>query len=457
MRTVVQPALADWPRSARAGKPLEEIAPFLTGPVLNQNKPVIATGHQAWLWHPGILAKYLAAHAAAGQTGASILNIIVDTDAHDATKLDVPVVEGDRLTSKTLRLGDGDPRVPTGMQPGVDPNHVYGLLLRESERLTEGVAQGLNRIAWAYKGMGQTRTLADQLWGVQTRLMTEYVPGVTHLKAGDILKTPAGLSVVRAMLNDARQCAQRYNGAVHSHPRAGVGALAVEPDRVELPLWMLEWNGPRQRVFADLADSVPLLTLADGTPIREDDPRLAPKAMLLTALVRGFYCDVFIHGTGGGIYDPATEAWWRDWRGGALAPMAVVTADLTLDFDVPLATPRDYEKALWRRHHLPHNLDRDLQLNSHAVRRKRELLAHMDDDRDRPRRQAAFRELHRINEEWVSQNPGALEEAQREVVRAELGLSNAGTAGRRDWCWALYPPKRIGELSMRLRESVPSR
>jgi hypothetical protein len=47
---------------------------------LPTGKPLIMTGHQAEFWHTGILAKYLAADAAAGALGADVAWLVVDQD-----------------------------------------------------------------------------------------------------------------------------------------------------------------------------------------------------------------------------------------------------------------------------------------------------------------------------------------------------------------------------------------
>ena len=129
------------------------------------------------------------------------------------------------------------------------------------------------------------------------------------------------------MVRDPVTCADSYNQAVSLVPGAGVASLRVDSDRVELPLWWLRWDRPRQRVFAirdrqekQGADRWQFAT-TDG-PIElgrlgdravaaerqgERSPTPAPRALLLTGLVRQYFADWFVHGTGGGNYDRITE------------------------------------------------------------------------------------------------------------------------------------------------------
>ena len=56
---------------------------------LDTSRPIIATGHQTLLWHPGILVKYLAADAVARAEDFATANLIVDqhADAADGGEL----------------------------------------------------------------------------------------------------------------------------------------------------------------------------------------------------------------------------------------------------------------------------------------------------------------------------------------------------------------------------------
>jgi len=185
---------------------------------------------------------------------------------------------------------------------------------------------------------------------------------------------------------------------------------------------------------------------------------LAPRAMLLTGLMRAFYCDFFVHGTGGGVYDRVTEAWWRNWRGEELAPMAVVTADVRMDFPgVPVATKSDLERAVWYAHHLPHNLDRHLPteaIDDELAARKRALLKERTTDTNPKSRRRSFDEMHRIDAALVKQNAEIVRLAEAQVERARDGVDNEEVASKRDWCFALYDEAVIDELMREIEKAM---
>jgi hypothetical protein len=125
----------------------------------------------------------------------------------------------------------------------------------------------------------------------------------------------------------------------------------------------------------------------------------------------------------------------------------VVSADVTLPLNAPLAEPAEMRRAQWHSHHLPHNLDRELGLTDADARRKRELLAHMDDDRDPRRRAAAFAELHAINARLATAHADALRQAEERLHLTRVGVANRELVGKRDWSFALYPAERVATLA----------
>jgi len=444
-----------------------------SGVPVGRGRAVIATGHQAWLWHPGILAKDLAMTVAAERLGAAMFHVVVDQDAHEALQLDVPVVRGKQLSIESVSLGPDDLAIPTGCRPPVGADVITGNLLAAKQRLgeglTRGLAVGLDAVIDAFRDPPACQTLAQQLTVALARLRAR-VSGVGGggearplpvLFVSELARLPFYLAMLDRMLNDARRCVVCYNRAATGRPDAGVLPLRVERDRVELPLWLLRWGQPRQRVFADLAGQPAIFTLEDGSPIEPSGSPgwgwgadksghvLAPRALLLTAVLRRYCCDLFIHGKGGLVYDRVTEDWWREWLNEELAPMAAVSADLRLDFDVPLSDGQAVRNAQWGLHHLPHNIDRAIpSAASHdrAVAEKQKLLSHMDDDRDRARRAGAFERVHQINRGLAKAHPVVLAEARQRLEQARIGVANQEVAQKRDWCFGLYDPAVLGAM-----------
>ncbi|MEX2216940.1 MAG: hypothetical protein WD768_22700 [Phycisphaeraceae bacterium] len=411
----------------------------------------IATGHQLWHWHPGILAKYYAVDAFAQKPGGRVLNVWVNHDTVDATRIELPVIDGDRAGTRAIHLGPCDATLPTCVQPAIDPDHAVRTLTEAAEANTLPQGVNVDRLVHAWKRAPREGSLDQQMVAVMTDMLRGHVQPFQSLLSSQLLEKPAARSLVSHMLDDAKRCVQHFNEAVAAQPAAGIRPLLVEPHRVELPLWALADRQPRQRVFADLSDRKPILTLESGEPVSIP---LAPRALLLTALMRAYFCELFIHGSGGGVYDQIMEQWWNAWTGISLAPMAVVSADVFLPFDgVPLAERKDVDRAIWFAHHLPHNVERFVtsgEADFNLAARKNAILTHMDDDRDRQRRRTAFRELHDINASLAASHPQLMANARSGIDQAMVGLENQRVGQKRDWCFSLYPIDRLDRLRRKI-------
>jgi len=430
MRVVCEPSLNEWP--------LDRVA---------ADTPVW-TGHQATLWHPGIFAKYLAADAAAAAAAsadARVQQVVVDQDTYHPLRFELPVRDGDRVRAVAIELAPVDGGVPPGCQPPADHDALHSALTELIARhATYAGPLKCLRAALLDPTDARPATLAEQSHRALRRLADDLIGGDPlggeAVYATKLLVDPARRALIERMVDRAEACVAAYNRAVAAEPRAGITPLRRGAGVVELPLWRVQPGQPRRRVYVDL----------DAPELPHPWEQLAPRALLLTAMLRApARSAVFIHGSGGGVYDRVTEQWWDEWTGERLAPMAVVTADLHLDFgDLPIATRASLAEALWYRHHLPHNIDRELPeyADPSLTAEKRGLLAHMDDDRDRDRRRTAFDRLHAINRRLAEDNPEAVDAAGRAVNRARAGVANAGVAGKRDWPFFLYPAEALRGL-----------
>ena len=431
-------------RSAQTGKPIP----------IPADKPIIATGHQMAIWHPGIFAKYLAVDIAANHHHAQPLHLIVDQDINPALTLDLPIHHDQKLAIHTVNLADQHPNIPTGAHQPVDVSHIVHTLTNLQQQFGDQLTCNLDPLTRAWRDLPSLPTLASQIAAVLARLMTPYLAESPIIHASDLLQTPPAKQLLARMLDDAHRCITCYNQAAKQYPAAGIDPLTITPTQIELPLWLLTPNHPRQRLYADLTSSNPILIQPNGQPIDPTTPHtLAPRALLLTAFMRAHGCDLFIHGRGGGIYDQVTEHWWQQWLGENLAPAAVVSADVHLDFDVPTADRQTLTQAIWYAHHLPHNIDRALNLDSPASKRKRELITTMHDDADRTRRADAFHEIHRINRDLSIDHPHLVEDAHQQRQRAQLGWTNHAIAHKRDWPFALYPETTLKHLADQLAQT----
>ncbi|MCH7547875.1 MAG: hypothetical protein IID30_15865, partial [Planctomycetes bacterium] len=110
---------------------------------LDIERPIVATGHQTLLWHPGILAKYLAVHSFAQAKNFASANLIVDQHAEGFGELEIPSQRSDgSLAVRKMHLTTPRKGVPMGLHEAFTPP-------RPSTRLSgllPSVAEGVRNI-----------------------------------------------------------------------------------------------------------------------------------------------------------------------------------------------------------------------------------------------------------------------------------------------------------------------
>jgi hypothetical protein len=396
------------------------------------DRPIIATGHQTLLWHPGILAKYIAAQSACDATGAAGANLIVDQHAGAFDRFEVPLRRRDgSLAVETIVLTMAREGVPMMRHPAFIPP-----VPRALDGALPSVRNGVRRILEAVAAHADAPNAAIQMARALDDLMAPWVRRMPAATASDLIRTSLGRALIEQMVEDPRRCAESYNAAVAAVPEAGIAALAISGGAVQLPMWRL---GPDdRRVHADDHDARSWLS-------GHDSPVLLPRALLLTFLVRCGMCDLFVHGTGGARYDVAMERWAAAWLGITPGPSAVASATLKL----PLRDPQEQTPALpaaqWRARRAWHDPE---SAAAAPGPRKRELLEQIAAaPRGSRERLEVFRALHRELAALRQKRPQLLEQARRDVELARRAAREAPIADRRDWPFPLYPQEMIDALA----------
>lgn len=393
------------------------------------DKPVVMTGHQAQVWHPGILAKFLACDAAARALDAVPAWIVPDQDEVDPFALRIPVADAhDRLRAKTLRLAD---QPPTGFPACAVP---AGAITTPdaADAPLESVRHGVERVARALGAHAGAPSGARQAQGALADLLAGLVDAAPTIYATDLARTDLFNELLERMRADPRAATRAYNDAVDALPQAGVGRLIVNEtaDRYELPLWRVRPGEPRRRVYAHDLD---------------DRTHLAPRALLMTALLRLAGCDLFIHGAGGAAYDAVTDRWVRDWLGESLAPIAMVTATLRLPLRAEIPSPEAAARARWRAHHARH--DPALLGDDAGASRKRALVDRIGALRAAGADPApAFHEMQILLRDHREARRAELDALARDADLAGARLAERDIVADRTWAFPLHADEALRSL-----------
>lgn len=400
---------------------------------------VVMSGHQAEVWHPGIVAKWFAMKSLAAAHGAHAAWVVVDQDDNDPTRIKYPTNDLERRT-----LGVERPAKPTGARPA--EAHIAAV----PEDCAAPARDGLARLLNAVNAHASAPTLADQYTRAACDLLGRHAEGVKLVRASRLQHTTLFREFVHAMRADGA-AVRLYNRAVQETGRAGgVRTLHSDPARgEELPLWRMHPSGVRLAIYSNDAIG--------------SDESLAPRALVLTALFRIAGCELFIHGLGGGVYDRVTDRWLelmhQDPATHALvgtappAPTCVVSATRYLPLGSnSLATPEAIAHAAWHAHRA--KFDPLIFSDRAAAERKTAALRVMSSATTRADKLAAYRSLHAVLHEYRAAHTGQLERLDALAESARQSRHTASVVYDRTWPFPYFGDDTLAALASDVAAAV---
>ena len=282
------PTISEWsslvapPQGELFGKTLESWRTSARTTLGITEKLIIVVGHQPEFFHPGVLAKFVAASQIAKQTSSVLVHLVVDHHIGNAGVIEMPDTSGQYLSTKQMTIATLDSKIAMKDQPRAEPvsNTVFSDAL--------GKAAGENA--------------AMQFAHATDDLMAS-MANVDYCIAGtSLLTTELGKAIVLEMKTNPEPCITAYNNAIKQFPSCGISLL----EQNELPIWRGKTN---EKVTTEFDD-------------------LRPRALLLTLLARLTLGDLFVHGMSGYEYDKVMEHWLLAWLD--VKPCAMVMATETI-------------------------------------------------------------------------------------------------------------------------------
>jgi len=346
----------------------------------DHDQPLVATGHQTELYHPGVWIKNALIDAAATKLGGQAYHLAVETDEPKHLLLSWPGVQHP-ITD--------DPQLSTARWSGLlappTPAHLNELM----SSLRKDAAE------WPFQPCAGhvLQTMRRQL--LESDNLPSLIVNATHeldwdlgLRHHALLMSPVWttrpyLLFVHHLLAHASELAADYNAALADYrrrhdiraPGRPMPDLAISDDDVECPFWLDDLdNGTRSRLHVQRRGNLWHLSIggsdgiafdpsatadaaaeALGTLLRQTRYRIAPRALTLTLFIRLMLADNFIHGIGGGRYDQVLDTLiQRHFR---IKPPHFGVTTATLYFPTAVGRQRVCLPCLQQQgHHLRHNL-----------------------------------------------------------------------------------------------------
>ena len=329
--------------------------------------PIIMTGHQPVVFHPGLCFKYRVTESFAKERGLIAVAVIIDTDEGDAGEFQYPVPATNREAAtqpwpvaNTARatFGNGSGLYRSGrMRPHDELQQMASEVVASLDACGAHSAATTFRAAAADFAKLTPGSMADasvilrRAAGIGRRMLEVTLsdicslPDVQKLWTG-ILTAPLKFAVAYNQALDQFREQEQIRNAANPFPN-----LQVHGGSCELPFWIVNRATSSRHIAWSTAERI--------APNLSADELLVPRGALISATLRMLFSDLFVHGLGGGNYDRFTSQLIRSWWNVEPPPFAVASASQWL-----FATERDRLSSLLA---IQQRL-RDLQFNpQHAI------------------------------------------------------------------------------------------
>jgi len=296
----------------------------------DEQRPLVAMGHQAELYHPGVWAKDPLIDAVATKLGGGAYHIAIDTDEPKHLQLRWP-------GGAELLVEEGADAAWTGLIPPPTPAHVAKVA-----QSLQAAAAGWGFRPLAFDVLESVRRLSPDAETLPQALTAafhehDWKLGLRHhaMLFSPLCRSEPYLVFVCHVLSRAGQFAADYNASLEEYRRENrirtpgrpMPNLKVTPESVEVPFWFDSFgDGSRKRAAVhrrpdgwalesptgeefQLQPSAEAAALSRelSTWLRTHNLRLAPRALTTTMVIRLLLADQFVHGIGGARYDQVTD------------------------------------------------------------------------------------------------------------------------------------------------------
>jgi hypothetical protein len=444
--------------------------------------PLIVTGHQPELFHPGVWVKNFAVAALARACGGLALNLIVDNDIPKAASIRVPTARDGRLRTVPVEFDAWQGEIPYEDWKVGDEALFSSFSDRVREALGETVADPLIEDFWPRATGRRGDVAAVGLRFSLARREIEASWGVTNLELplGLLCQTDSFLWFASHLIAQLPRyqgvhnaCLAEYRAAhrirSRHHPVAALGRV---DDWLEAPFWVWRGGQPRRRALLarqrarvvelriagedEVLASLPLTPDGEACcaverlrDLAAHSIRLRTRALTTTMFARLFLGDLFIHGIGGAKYDELGDQISRRFLG--FEPPGFLTLSLTLRLGLPTepatrddlaAVDRDLRDLSFNpERHLDEPFPEELR---NLINGKRAAIAGpVSTRRERVARATAIRRLNDAMQPWVAAMRADLV-SRRQAIRA--GLRSNRIAGNREFASVLHSGRRLQHI-----------
>ncbi|MEM9186520.1 MAG: hypothetical protein AAGB00_08510 [Planctomycetota bacterium] len=450
-------------------------------PAADAAAPVLLSGHQPELFHPGVWFKNFALDALAKSTGGVGLHLLIDSDLCRSPAVRAPTGEVAAPRSIVVPYdGEAEP-LPWESRGVASPATLTTFSERLAKALEGLVAEPLigSMSADLIEAAATSGNLGRALSAARRRVEGHWGSQTLELPLSAACDTPAFARFAGLLIDRIDDVHTAYNSALAAYRRSHrlrtraqpLPDLAADGPSREAPLWVWTAEDPTRRALFvrrladggwELSDRAggtwavgagPLAERTDWADnLRRRGVRIRSRALATTLYARLVLGDLFLHGIGGAKYDEVTDELSRRLFGFAPPAHATLSATVRLPIDYPRVDPgaavelRAREREM--RFHPELFVDRSHPAAGRLISAKRAAVA----------APVAIGGPNRVRHDRIERANHALtallgdERAALEAERQALAERQRAAAvlGSREYSLALYPEATLREAMTRL-------
>ena len=335
-----------------------------------EESPLILTGHQPELVHPGVWLKDFAAAKIARQANGTALSLIIDSDLCRVPSIRVPTGSAEEPQVESVAYDRALDPMPLEERPIVDRATWDSFGSRVSRTIKPLVASPLIEPWWPEHALScNSSNLGLAIARARHRLELQWGNRSLCLPQSRVCQTVSFRWFAVHLLAHAERFRVAYNGALAEYRREHrlrnhaqpIPDLAESEGLIETPFWIWTTEDPRRRALyaqqksgrlfltdrSGFENSLPLSSESEALPAVEkiadwesQGIKIRPRALVTTMYARLVLADLFIHGIGGAKYDQVTDVICEKFFGFPPVSYLALSGTLRLPIEHRLISPR---------------------------------------------------------------------------------------------------------------------
>ncbi len=437
--------------------------------------PLVLTGHQPELVHPGVWLKNFAAAKLARSLGGTAISLIIDNDLCRKTTIRVPTGTVEAPQVVDLAFDATQSATPYEERLIHDSTIWESFADRASSTLAPLVPNAILSEWWPTSPTSPNIGLA--IAQARHRLESTWGSAGLEVPQSQVCQSDSFRRFALYLLFNAVEVCSAYRDALADYRLAHRVRSAAQPlpdlqqidDWVETPLWVWSRDVPvRRALFVRqtklglvLTDrhgwqgTLPLASEAD-VPLcvqqladwERAGIKIRTRALMTTLYARLVLADVFIHGIGGAKYDQVTDQLCKRLFGISLAPFVVLSGTLRLPIEHTTVSTAQLALLKTRRREFQFHPETQINPADYSPPEQEkisELIASKEYWVQSPKTEQNATERHRritgANEQLQSWLESRREQTEREIAYLSKQTRVNQLLESREYPFCLFPPK----------------